>query len=50
MKCPYCGFETEDRHCSKCFAMIPDDKPEEKSKDKSTDKTTNHREVKRNGT
>ena len=33
MRCPYCGHESETNHCSKCKAMIPEEKPKEETKD-----------------
>ena len=33
MKCPYCGHENKDRHCTKCKAVIPDEMPKEQPKE-----------------
>ena len=33
MKCPYCGNESENQVCSKCFALIPADKLKEEPKE-----------------
>ena len=50
MKCPYCGFENEDNHCKKCFAMIPEEKPEENPKEEPVTSKRKRKEMKEDGT
>ena len=38
MKCPYCGWESENQMCDKCHAMIPADKPKETKEPKDDTK------------
>ena len=33
MKCPYCGHESENQVCDKCYGLIPAEKPKEEPKD-----------------
>lgn len=33
MKCPYCGKETKEAKCPKCFAIIKKPKPKKSSKE-----------------
>ena len=33
MKCPFCGHDSKNQICEKCYALIPAEKPKEEPKE-----------------
>ena len=35
MKCPFCGHDSKNQVCDKCYVLIPAEKPKEEPKEES---------------